>query len=148
VPANCGGTATTYARFRLASAAAEAQAPTGLAVTGEVEDYKLDDTTMPVTVASLSAAREGGSVRFAWTTSSEVGCAGFNVYGKNASGAWQRLNNAIVPAAGGGLEPRAYTLRLDVPREITEFYLEDLGLNGSTAGHRVSATLAAGPGGA
>jgi hypothetical protein len=149
VPANCGNTVgstdITYARFRLASSAAEAQAPTGLAATGEVEDYRLDGGTLPVTVASLSATRDGGRVRFDWTTATEVGNVGFNVYGKTPAGTWQRLNPALIPAEGGGLEPRRYSVVLGAPAGVTEFFIEDIDRTGVATGHRALGMIDDGP---
>jgi hypothetical protein len=144
VPANCGGTTSTYARFRLANAAGQAQAPTGFAATGEIEDFEVSAGTMPVTIAALAATRDGARVRFEWTTASEVGNVGFNIHGRTAAGTWQRLNAALIPTAGGGLEPQRYAVTLDVPAGITEFFVEDVDRVGHATGHRAFALLEGG----
>jgi uncharacterized repeat protein (TIGR01451 family) len=104
---------------------------------GEIEDppFTLDGgTTTPVTLAAAGATRDGANVRFAWTTATEVGNVGFNVYGKTATG-WRKLNADLIPAVGGGIDPRSYEATIAVPEGVTEFYIEDVDLNGKGTAH-------------
>ncbi len=57
VPANAGGETATYARFRIGYTNAEVQSPTGLANSGEVEDYFPPIDTLPVTPAYFESER-------------------------------------------------------------------------------------------
>lgn len=92
--------------------------------------------TTPVTLAAAGATRHGASVRFVWTTETEVENVGFNIYGRTAAG-WRRLNDALIPAVGGGIEPQRYEVTLAVPAGVTEFYIEDVDRNGNATPHRV-----------
>jgi len=87
-----------------------------------------------VTLAAAGATRVGANVRFAWTTATEVGNVGFNVYGKTAAG-WRKLNVDLIPAVGGSIDPRSYEATIAVPAGITVFYIEDVDLNGKGTPH-------------
>ncbi len=86
-----------YARFRLYDApqgtqlAAEGQllsnaTPTGLALAGEVEDYRWEIRPLAVTMAAFDAQPHGQGIRVTWETVSEIGNAGFNIRPADAVG--------------------------------------------------------------
>ena len=53
--------------------------------------------TTPVTVSFFEAWREGGEVRFRWSTASETGNVGFRVHVRTPSG-WSPLHDDLVPS--------------------------------------------------
>ena len=89
VPASCGGTTVTYARFRFSTAAISS--PTGSLADGEVEDYQITASTLPVTLASIETVVHGPEITVRWTTASETGNAGFRIWGHDARGAMRLL---------------------------------------------------------
>jgi hypothetical protein len=102
-------------------------------------------TTNAVTLASFAAARDGGRVRFIWSTATEVSNVGFNIYGKTESG-WQRLNADLIPAQGHGVEPQSYGVSLDVPAGVTTFVIEDVDRGGKATRHREFNAISGGDG--
>lgn len=112
VPVGAGGTTATYARFRISYTASEVTSPTGLATSGEVEDYEISAGTLPVTLASFHAERSRGRLQVAWTTETETATVGYGVLAATAKG-WQRLGKELVPTAGiDRLEPQRYEVTL------------------------------------
>jgi len=92
-------------------------------------------TATPVTLSSFRATPAGRSVRFDWTTDTEVGNVGFNLYAAVA-GERIRLNDEIVPSQGGdSLEPQRYEADLSVPDGAESFFVEDIDLRGETRLH-------------
>lgn len=90
----------------------------------------------PVTLASFEAARHGGRVRAEWTTATEAGNVGFNVYAETAAG-WRRLNRQLIPSRTvDAVEPQTYAFEIDAA-EIAgaELYLEDVDVTGQTRLH-------------
>ncbi|MBZ5588716.1 MAG: hypothetical protein LAO05_09135 [Acidobacteriia bacterium] len=91
------------------------------------------DTT-PVTLASFRAQQQGPDLRIDWSTGSELGNVGFNLYGKTASG-WERLNERLIGSkVVDSLAPVDYafsTGRVDA----TEFAVEDVDVQGRTRWH-------------
>ena len=81
-----------YGRFRIYSANPGTALPNGQAVdtsgnptVGEVEDYEITmqdghPITTPVTLSYFRAQRKGDSVTFTWSTATETGNVGFNLY--------------------------------------------------------------------
>ena len=71
-----------YARFRLYDAPQTVQpaTPTGLALNGEVEDYRWDFRPLAVTLAAFDAQPYGHGMLVTWETVSEASNAGFNLY--------------------------------------------------------------------
>ncbi len=92
-------------------------------------------TTTPVTLASVSAAEEGGGARVTWTTATEVGTIGFNVYGETAEG-WTRLNDDLIPNRDGDtVELRRYEARIDLPAGVQRLAIEDVDMHGRGTRH-------------
>jgi subtilisin-like proprotein convertase family protein len=136
VPTNAGGTTSTYARFRISYTASEVTTPTGSATSGEVEDYQIPVNTLPVTVASFSAARTTRGLEVEWTTETETSTVGYALLGrKGAKGSWQSLTPKLVPARSlDRLAPQSYRVVLS-DQGWSELLLEDAGIDGRRTRH-------------
>src|SRR5207247_6492873 len=91
IPAGTTFGTTFSLRFRLyPTSTASGAAPVGLITNGEVEDYRwpvtIGGTPTPVTVAYFLAAGKGGQVHFDWSTATEAGNVGFNLYAQTPLG--------------------------------------------------------------
>ncbi len=131
VPTNAGGTTSTYARFRISYTASEVTSPTGVATSGEVEDYQIPVNTLPVTLASFFAARTARGLEVEWTTETETSTVGYALLGrKGPKDPWRRLTPKMIPArALDRLAPQSY--RAVLADEVwTELLLEDAGILG------------------
>ncbi|HEX4955132.1 MAG TPA: C25 family cysteine peptidase [Thermoanaerobaculia bacterium] len=134
VPFNAGGTTATYARFRIAYVASQAESPTGEAASGEVEDYPLAEGILPVTLASFFAQRTERGIEVEWTTETETATVGYRVLG-DGSGAWASLGGGLVPTAAiDSLAPQAYRVVLPDDGSRT-LGLEDSSTTGVTTFH-------------
>ncbi|MFT3750484.1 MAG: CshA/CshB family fibrillar adhesin-related protein [Agriterribacter sp.] len=90
----------TYARFRIASNAAEVTTPTGVAFTGEVEDYTFDITAItPLSFISLSASRSGNNILTIWKTATEFNVSHFVV--EYSTDGINFINAGLVAALNG-----------------------------------------------
>ncbi|MFT3701315.1 MAG: GEVED domain-containing protein [Agriterribacter sp.] len=90
----------TYARFRIASNSSEVTGATGVAFTGEAEDYTFDITAaMPLTFLSLSASRNGDNIVTTWKTATESNVSHFVV--EYATDATNFFNAGSVAALNG-----------------------------------------------
>ena len=133
---------TLYARFRVVSA--DSKAPggdgwdvadwAGLAGDGEVEDYRWNAGTLPVTVAFVASERDGDEVAVRWTTASAWAAGGFTVWGRGAGArSWQRL--AEVDAhTPDSLTPQRYEASVVAPG-VEEILIEDVSLFGERVSH-------------
>jgi Peptidase family C25 len=101
----------------------------------------------PVTLAQFRAQRQDGDVVLKWTTATETGNVGFNVYAETAEGTRQ-LNSRIVKSRTvDSVTPQRY--RLQVPAEGLEgakFFLEDVSTSG-WKNRKGPFTIEAGPAG-
>ncbi len=130
LPVNAGGTEETYARFRIAYVQAEAESPTGLANSGEVEDFVVPINTLPVTVAYFSSSAQGAE----WITASETASAGFRLLGSSPVG--RQVELGLLPAhAADSQTPQEYRLDVAIPPGIAELWLEEIDLQGKTRRH-------------
>lgn len=128
-PANAGGTTATYARFRIAFVAAEAESPTGLANSGEVEDYPIGVNVLPVTLSSFATEPSRDGVAVTWTTETETSTVGFKLHGWDGK-TWTLLTDKMVPTrALDSLVPQRYELTVEA-QGATAFALEDVDLHG------------------
>lgn len=84
-------------------------------------------STTPVTLSYLTAARDGDTVTFDWSTVLEIGNVGFNLYVQNGDGL-QRLNDELIAAYSiDSAEPRDYSFTASsVAGDV--FYLEDVSI--------------------
>ena len=137
VPANCGGTTATYARFRFTTSQTRAESPTDsagvYAPDGEVEDYLLDDTTLPVTIASVDSAADGDALTVRWTTASEWANAGFRLLGRGDGGDWALLGE-VAAHGPDSFTPQRYEATV-AAAGVTEITIEDVSLFGETRAH-------------
>jgi hypothetical protein len=151
-------TDTYYARFRLYDAAQGTRqmvdgsllgdaTPTGLALNGEVEDYRWQFEPLAVTLAAFDAQPYGDGIQVTWETVSEIDNAGFNLY-RTASGAAlpQPVDLlAFVPSQAPG-SPQGFTYNYDdlavTVGQTYAYWLEDISLGGVTTLHGpVNATV-------
>ncbi len=89
--------------------------------------------TTPVTLVGFEATG-GGHVTFRWTTATEVGNVGFNIWAVERDG-MVRLNDELIPSAGGdSLEPTSYAFEASGVAAET-FVLEDRDLFGISRYH-------------
>jgi uncharacterized repeat protein (TIGR01451 family) len=90
-----------YYRVRLFTAAPAglATAFSGPAINGEVEDYRAPFETLPVTLTSFKATRKVDTLSFDWSTGTEIGTLGFNLYVEDGNGR-QLLNDQLIPSSG------------------------------------------------
>ena len=103
------GAGTYYTRFRVYAVQPANPQPNGGAmdasgnpIVGEIEDPFITsdgsgNTPTPVTIAYFQAQRQGNSVNFAWSTATETGNVGFNLYVKN-NGKLTRINTELIPS--------------------------------------------------
>jgi hypothetical protein len=94
---------------------------------------------LAVELASFTAQASADGVTLAWETVSETANAGFNVYrGAAATGPWQRLNAALIPAAAPGSSAGhayAWTDASGGPGQRYWYLLEDVALDGAATRH-------------
>ncbi len=152
VPSGCGGTTSTYARFRISTDATRAGSPTDTASTyapdGEVEDYQISNGTLPVTIAHVTSERRGGEVEVRWTTATETLNAGFRIWGLDARGE-RRLLTSVKSQGSDSFRPQSYSARVS-GKGISAFEIEDVGVAGENRLHgpfTVGAEVGAAPDG-
>ncbi len=96
---------------------------------GEVEDFEIPITTLPVTVSYVHAERRGGEVLFTWQTSTETSSAGFKILVETPAGLVQ-LNPELIPSKViDSVEPTEYNVTLVT--DATIYYLQQMGIDGS-----------------
>ncbi len=87
--------------------------------------------TVPVTLSYFRAIPDPAGMRFEFSTATETGNAGFNLYVDSGDG-WQRVNETLIPGAGGdSLEPRHYEFHAKGLRGA-RFAVEDVSVNART----------------
>ena len=126
-----------YARFRIFSDASVApggsltQADSaGIAENGEVEDYRFEAGSLPVTLSAVeSEGRPGGTMTVRWQTASETDNVGFEVWGQ-VRGQWKPLSE-LIPSQNmtSGL-PQSYETRFQAPDGLTAIELVDYDSHG------------------
>jgi hypothetical protein len=101
--------------------------------------YGLRDVTLPVELAELSAKLEKGVVLLDWSTESETGSLGFNVYrSDDSNGHYKKINTRVIPSAGTSTIRREYHYRDERLNEGDKTYyykLEDVDVNGRRRMH-------------
>lgn len=118
----------TFSRFRIASDSTEVQSPQGAASDGEVEDYLVPASSMPVSLSSFQSRVFGNVLDVEWTTASETFNVGFDVWGK-LDGEWQRLTaEPILSKASDAVTPQDYDARIPL-RNINPRAIESLALS-------------------
>jgi len=105
----------------------------------EVEAYNINNedacsSTTPVTLAYFNAERTGSTVRFAWTTATETGNVGFNLYAVTDAG-MKRLNAQLIASEQtDSMSPAAYSF---VAKGVTSdrFMIEDVDILANARQH-------------
>jgi hypothetical protein len=135
---------TYYSRFRLYATQPSNPQPYGLALTsggvpivGEIEDPPIvssgGGTPTPVTLSYFLAQKKGNSVNFTWSTATETGNVGFNLYVKSGN-SLTRINDELIPSQViDSLDRQDYTYSAQVKGSI--FYIEDVSVLGETRQH-------------
>ncbi|MGH1542561.1 MAG: SdrD B-like domain-containing protein, partial [Arenicella sp.] len=79
-------------------------------VTDTTGDFGYQPTiTNPISLGSFKSELTDGAVTISWTTQTEVGNIGFNVYMKQGD-QWQRLNEHVIPSQGDSTGVQRYSL--------------------------------------
>ncbi|MBV6395470.1 MAG: hypothetical protein HFACDABA_01046 [Anaerolineales bacterium] len=103
---------------------------------GEVEDYYYTfngGVPTPVTLSYFLAQRSGETVNFEWSTATESGNLGFNLYAAD-NGTLVRLNAQLIPSqAVDSLRRLDYSFA--ARSNADTFYIEDLAIDGSARRH-------------
>jgi uncharacterized repeat protein (TIGR01451 family) len=128
-----------YYRARLFASApgSPTSAFSGLYSNGETEDYYTPIGTLPVTMNYFYAERLRGTLSVDWSTGTETGNLGFNLYVDNGQGR-QKINADLIPSTGFTThDPQDYHVELSagVLSGKPEFYLEDVDILGRTVEH-------------
>lgn len=93
------------------------------------------DPFAPFDLASFTAEGTGSSIVLTWTTASEKGLLGWNVYrARRPTGPFLRLNDVAVPAYGDGPDETGYIFVDDAARDGRRYYylIEGLTQSGLT----------------
>ncbi len=94
-------------------------------VRGSIDPYA------PYDLASYTAQASRGSILLEWTTASEKGLVGWNVYrGEGPTGPFSRLNSVAIPAFGDGAAETGYIFIDDSPRPGKRYYYRIEGFTG------------------
>lgn len=137
VPSNCGGTSTTYARFRFTTSQTRAESPidgaTLRAPDGEVEDYEIPSGTLPVTISHVASSIGRGELEVRWTTATESANAGFRVWGVTGAGGY-RLLGRVPSKRPDGFLPQRYALSSPAT-DLAAIAIEDVSLFGESRLH-------------
>ncbi|MBI5964683.1 MAG: DUF11 domain-containing protein [Chloroflexi bacterium] len=133
-----------YSRFRLTTQPMTDPQPNGVSLNGptvlvgEIEDIyfevSADGTTTPVTLSYFKAERQDDLVNFNWSTATETGNIGFNLYAIDGNGARIRLNPGLIPSNSvNSLDRQDYTYGAATTGDI--FYIEDISILRDTRLH-------------
>lgn len=91
-----------------------------------------------ITLKSITAKPFSGNILIQWSTESEVGNAGFNIYRADfEDGEYVKINDSLIPAEGTPTQGSAYQFTDEnVQNRKTYYYkLEDIDLNGTSTLH-------------
>lgn len=93
-----------------------------------------DAGSVPVTVSFFRALREGNAVNFAWSTATEVGNLGYNLYALTDKGLVQ-VNDELIAVEGmDSLRPQDYTATTkDIAADT--FFIGDVSIEGKVQFH-------------
>ncbi len=137
---NIAGSNYLYSRFRLfpSPPALAALAYSGVASSGEVEDYRFpipsSGVVTPITLSYFHAQRQGSSIKFEWSTLTETANLGFNLYVKSGNGDLIQINKELIPSkTTDSLTRQDYTYSLNVGGNT--FYIEDISVIGEVEKH-------------
>ena len=114
-----------------------ANAFSGQSFNGETEDYQAPVDTLPVTMNYFYARRQANDLLVDWSTGTETGNLGFNLYRKTTQGL-QKLNLMLIPSSAITThDPQDYSFKINFValNGSTEFFLEDVDILGRTTLH-------------
>ena len=147
IPGSALGRDIFYARFRLYEQAqgmagmgpdkVNTAALTGLAINGEVEDYRWETGPLAVVLAAFVAQTEGDHVLVTWETVSEANNQGFNLYRSLSLGGPLSLLDYIPSQGPGSTQGFVYEYRdVDVVAgETYHYWLQSIDLSGAPTMH-------------
>jgi len=77
-----------------------------------IENY---DNTIPITLGSFQASGSGSGVSFSWSTVTETGHLGFNLFVESDDGKWVKINDELIPplVEGDSFQVREYSYEAD-----------------------------------
>ena len=94
----------TYARIRITTDASNGflggsadPLPNGRQENGEVEDYRLDAGSLPVSISSFDSAKTKNGLKVSWTTVSETENIGFHIWADNGR-KLELLSKEMIPS--------------------------------------------------
>ncbi len=89
---------------------------------------------MPVTLSSFAASEGRSGTFFEWTTATQVGTVGFNLYAVSGSG-WRRINSELIPAhTPDSVVPQHYEYEA-AAFDAEAFAIEDVDIRGHRKRH-------------
>jgi hypothetical protein len=109
----------------------------GLALDGEVEDYIID-VVAPTELANFSSIVNNGLVTLQWESRSETDDLGFNIYRKEGSAAFVKVNTSLIPCTGPVESVNHYSFadkNVETGKAYT-YRLEDMSNNGLVNSHK------------
>jgi hypothetical protein len=137
IPAGTDLNGTIYSRFRIYEQLPTNPQPYSQAYNGttplhgEIEDpyFTLNGGVVtPVTLSYFSATRQGTGVTFEWSTSTETGNVGFNLYAEQ-DGELVQLNNELIPSKlVNSLARQDYSFTANTLHDT--FFIEDVSVLG------------------
>lgn len=104
----------------------------GSASDGEVEDYLISNSTLPVSIHSFDSIYSPQGLHVFWETASETRNAGFNIWG-NIDGQFKKLNTSMIPSnAKDALSPEKYEIIIpDVKaNQVTSLVMSTIDIKG------------------
>ncbi len=109
---------------------------TGQAI--EISDLRfcVNPATVPVSLASIGSTVSAEGLVVEWTTAAEAGNAGFELFGRRASGEWEPLTQELVPSVGGdSMTPQQYSVVIPDAGSLEEIALDDIDIFGISTRH-------------
>ena len=117
-------------RFYFSEPLRATETASGLATSGEVEDYRFAANQLtPITLAYTNSSLRNASFSLDWSTTTEAGTIGFNVYGFE-HGIWKIINQKPIQAKGiNSVTPHDYHLQVD-SSQFQLYKIEELTAHG------------------
>lgn len=102
---------------------------------GEVEDYLVPISVLPITLASINSHYTNDGIFIEWTTATESQNAGFYIeYQTSDSSQWTKYENLIPSKVISSLIPQSYQLTIE-SQNISSFRLIDIDTSGNKTYH-------------
>ncbi|MDZ7724707.1 MAG: GEVED domain-containing protein [candidate division KSB1 bacterium] len=133
----------TYSRFRFTNNSGDGGASaTGVATTGEVEDYYWDTnsyTPVAVALSQLNAKADEDGIHISWTAEQEIDHAGYSVLRSlSQQGPFEMVSHTLITQATrvqGTVKYYEFTDRRVEPGRTYYYMIRDVGLNGAGTDH-------------